>query len=171
MTDTRMDGDLRRDGDRCAVRFERLYDATAEELWAALTDPERLAGWLAHVSRFELVPAGDVEIDFGDSEEERVSGRIRTLEHERVLEYTWTYPGESESVVRFEIVPREHGVLLVLDHRQLSWEAAAGYGAGWQAHLDVLGAHLSGQTLAWADRYRELRPHYDEQLAALESER
>lgn len=39
-------GDLRADGARRGVRFERLYKATAEELWSALTRPEQLARWL-----------------------------------------------------------------------------------------------------------------------------
>ena len=43
-------GALRQDG----VRFERLYDATPEELWSAITDPEQIQGWLAHVARIDL---------------------------------------------------------------------------------------------------------------------
>ena len=39
-------GALRPDGTLCGVRFERLYKATAEELWSALTRPEQLARWL-----------------------------------------------------------------------------------------------------------------------------
>jgi hypothetical protein len=34
-----MDGILRRDGERVAVRFERVLDAPQAEVWAALTDP------------------------------------------------------------------------------------------------------------------------------------
>ena len=158
-------GRLRPDEDRCAVRFERLYDATADELWSALTDPDQLPGWLAHASRFELEIGGEVHLDFGDGDE--VRGELRALEPGRVLEYTWTFPGERESVVRFEIEPREQGVHLVLDHRQLPRDMAVGYGAGWHAHLDMLGAALVGSTLDFMPRYEELRPAYEERAGAL----
>ena len=54
MTETQTaPGDLRADGEHCAVGFRRLYDFTAEELWAALTDPRQLGRWLANAPRFE----------------------------------------------------------------------------------------------------------------------
>jgi uncharacterized protein YndB with AHSA1/START domain len=169
MTTVTEPGRLRPDADRAAVRFERLYDATPDELWSALTDPEQIRGWLADASRFQLEPDGEVMIDFGGDDETggRVDGRIRELDPPRLLEYTWTFPGEPESVVRFEIVPREHGVLLVLDHRLLSRESLVGYGAGWHAHLDVLALHLRGERGSWDGRYRELRPEYERQASAL----
>jgi hypothetical protein len=106
-----------------------------------------------------------VHLDFGDGNE--VDGRVRELDPGRVLEYTWPHSGELESIVRFEIVPREFGVLLVLDHRQLARDTAVEYGAGWHAHLDLLEARLAGETREFWDRYHELRPAYEERAAAL----
>lgn len=158
-------GRLREDGERCAVRFERLYDFAVDELWRALTDPDQLRGWLAHVRSLDLHVGGAVELSFGD--DDRVRGEVLAVEPGRVLEYTWTFPGESESVVRFELVPREHGTLLVLDHRRLGREAGIGYGAGWHAHLDMLEATLHSDALDFLPRYLELRAEYEEQAAAL----
>lgn len=87
-------GTLAPDRDRCRVRFERLYDATPEELWSALTDPEQVRGWLADASRFQLEVGGDVHLDFGDGDE--VHGEIRELESGRVLEFSWTSSAEPE---------------------------------------------------------------------------
>ena len=166
MTDTT--GALRADDERCAVRFERLYDAAAEELWAALTEPEQLCGWLAAAPRFDARVGGEVELLFGDgSDDARVSGRIRELERPRVLEYEWRFPGEEESVVRFELVPQERGTLLVLDHRRLGRAAGAGYAAGWHAHLDALARAYALSDESWQRRYEELLPGYREQAAAL----
>jgi uncharacterized protein len=162
-------GRLREDGERCAVRFERLYDFTVEELWRALTDPEQLRGWLAHVRSLDLLIGGTVRFEF-DADEE-VYGEVLAVAPGRLLEYTWRYPGEDESVVRFELVPQEHGTLLVLDHRRLNREAGAGYGAGWHAHLDMLEATLGGETLEWVPRYRDLRPTYEAQAAELGADR
>jgi len=160
-------GTLRRDGDRMSVRFERLYDATAPELWAALTDPAQIAGWLANVTKLDLRVGGDVVLSFGGDEGGETTGRIRELEPERVLEYDWHYAGETASVVRFELVPQEFGTLLALEHRDLAADAAPGYGAGWQAHLEALAAPFSSDDGAWWRRYEELRPSYVAAAAAL----
>ncbi len=157
--------ELNPDGDRAALHFERLYDFTPEELWAALTDPARIEGWLARATRFELHVGGAVQLDFGDSEDERATGAITQLEPGRVLEYDWTFPGEDESVVRFEIVPQDQGTLLVLDHRRLGRDSAAGYGAGWQAHLEALAGER--ELASWDQRFQELRPRYAELASAL----
>ena len=50
MTDNDLLGALRADGSRAAVRFERTYATTCEDLWSAVTEPERLARWFAPVS-------------------------------------------------------------------------------------------------------------------------
>jgi uncharacterized protein YndB with AHSA1/START domain len=161
-------GELRNDGERCAVGFRRLYDFTVEELWSALTDPEQLERWLAHAPRFDREAGGQVELVFGDwSGDQRASGRIRTWEEPRVLEYEWRFPGEEESVVRFELHPQEFGTLLVLDHRQLDRAAGAGYSAGWHAHLDALGRLYEFSDEAWTRRYEELLPGYRTQADEL----
>ena len=157
-------GRLRDDAERCAVRFERLYDFTPEQLWRALTDPDQLRGWLGHVRSLDLRADGEVRLDV---DEDEVAGRVLSVDPGRVLEYTWTYPGEPESVVRFELFPREHGTLLVLDHRRLDREAGVAYGAGWHAHLDLLDSVLRGGELDFMPRYLELRPAYEAQAAEL----
>jgi uncharacterized protein len=158
-------GTLRAEEERCAVRFERLYDYTPAELWAALTDPAQLGGWLAEVPTFEAEVGGAVAIDFGEGG--LVRGEVLEIEPERVLEYTWTFTGESESVVRFELRPQEQGTLLLLDHRGLGRQFGAGYAAGWHAHLDRLDAALAGGSLEWFPRYEQVRPAYAEQMSGL----
>ena len=164
MTQT-ANGTLRADEEHCAVRFERLYDYSPEELWAALTDPAQLRGWLAEVPRFDAEVGGVVSIDFGEGGE--VRGEVLALEPERLLEYTWTFTGETESVVRFELRPQERGTLLILDHRGLGRAFGVGYAAGWHAHLDMLAAALAGESLEWAPRYERVRPLYAEQMDGL----
>ena len=167
MTETAL-GTLRNDGERCAVHFRRLYDFTPEELWVALTDPGRLGGWLAHSPRFDREVGGEVELVFGDrTGDQRASGRIVTWDEPRVLEYEWRFPGEDDSIVRFELHPQEVGTLLVLDHRQLGRAAGAGYGAGWHAHLDALGRLYAWSDEAWTRRFEELLPDYRAQADEL----
>lgn len=161
-------GTLRPDDDRCAVRFERLYDATPEELWRALTDEEQLRGWLANTVRLDPRPGGDFEFRFGDADTEWAAGNVETADPPRLLALRWRFPGEPESYVRFEIEPRDAGALLVLDHRRLALSSGAAYSAGWHAHLDLLDSVVSGaEAPDWRERYRQLRPDYDRQAAAL----
>lgn len=40
-------GELRVENDLRGLRFERRYDAPPSEVWASLTNPERLARWFA----------------------------------------------------------------------------------------------------------------------------
>jgi len=154
-------GTLRDDDDRCAVRFERLYDFTPSELWSAITDPDQLARWLARAD-VEPGQGGQISLDFDGGGTE---GRILTWDEPRVLEYEWRFTGEQESVVRFELLPQEFGTLLVLDHRSLGRSSGMGYAAGWHAHLDALaGVH---DLADWQRRFDELVPTYRAQADEL----
>ena len=146
------------------VRFERLYDATPAELWAALTDPEQIRGWLANVSRWSLTPGAEWQIRFDDGS---AGGEVVSVDEGRSLELTWVEQ-ESESVLRFELRPQEQGTLLVLEHTRLAPASRPGFGAGWQAHLEALDALLHGRPEPdWWARFRELRPVYESQAAPL----
>jgi uncharacterized protein YndB with AHSA1/START domain len=145
--------------DRATVHFERVYDYRQHELWSALTEPEQLRGWLGD-AEVDLRVGGRIVIRFGDTADEVAQGTIRELDPPRLLEYDWTFPGESDSVLRLELQPRGEGTLLVLDHRRLPRAAAAGYGAGWHAHLDGLDALLAGASSDWDSRFAELLPDY-----------
>lgn len=152
-------GEVVADGERRTVRFERDLDASPEELWDALTSPQRLARWLAP-SILTPGPNGHIRHDFGEGE--TCEGPILTWDPPRLLEYGWRFSGESDSVVRFELTPVAAGTRLTLVHRHLGQAHAAGYGAGWHAHLDRLAAALAGDagTVDWAERFAEVLPAY-----------
>ena len=161
------EGQLRAEGDRAGVRFERRYDATPEELWSALTEPDRLARWLAD-AEIDLRVGGRFHLAWNESDgTQETDGTILALEPGRLLELNWTYPGEPDSVARFELRPDGDGTILVLDHRGLPPAAIAGYGAGWHSHLDSLDAHLHGAQADWSTRFEELGPEYERTAAAL----
>ncbi len=160
-------GTVRRDGDLRAVRFERVLSASIEDVWSALTNPERLRRWLAEAV-FEERVGGRVELRFDDG---TIEGTVRELDRPRLLEYDWIEGGK-RSVVRFELERAGDGTLLVLDHRQLPAETAAGFAAGWHSHLDALDAALHrGETAGdeWWDRFRSLLPAYEKAGAALDA--
>jgi uncharacterized protein YndB with AHSA1/START domain len=158
------EGKLRAEGGRCGVRFERRYDATPDELWSALTEPDRLGRWLADVADLELRVGGRFLLRWQESDgTQETDGTILALEPGKLLELNWTYPGEPDSVARFELMPDGDGTILVLDHRGLPPGAIAGYGAGWHSHLDSLDAYLAGGRADWSARFQELGPAYERQ--------
>jgi uncharacterized protein YndB with AHSA1/START domain len=143
-------GMLREDG----VRFERLYTAGAEEVWAALTEPESLTRWLAPHGAV-LEPNGRFELRMSDAEKADVWGAVRVFDPPRTLELEWRYEGEDDSVLRIELEPRGQETLLVLDHRLLRADQAVGYSAGWHAYLDALDDLLAGRAPGdWDERFR-----------------
>jgi uncharacterized protein YndB with AHSA1/START domain len=157
-------GRLRQEArERRGVRFERVYDYRPEELWAAVTEPEQIRGWLGETELDLDGGRGIIRFEGGGS----VTIRVRRLEPGRLVEYDWEIPGEPPSVLRVELEPQDRGTLLVLDHRRLSTDQATGYGAGWHAHLDALESMLGGQTFTWDERFEEVRPAYVERAAAL----
>ena len=67
---------------------------------------ERLGRWLANVVELELRVGGRFLLVWKeDDDDQRTDGRIRALEPGRLLELDWTYPGEPDSVARFELRP------------------------------------------------------------------
>lgn len=158
-------GTLRADELRRAVRFARWFAAGPEEIWSALTGSDRTERWLAP-ARFEPHPGGVVEIVF--DQDQTVTGVVLAWEPPRRLEYEWRFPGEEESIVRFELTPQEGGTLLILDHRQLGAAHATGYAAGWHAHLDRLDDLMSSRPRrSWDERFSALLPQYREQVESL----
>jgi uncharacterized protein YndB with AHSA1/START domain len=157
-------GTIRADGDRFAVRFERHYPSGPAEVWATLTEPERLRRWLAEVVDGRLEPGGEFTLRWDEDDKQTARCQVRLFEPPKVLELSWSFTGEPDSVVRIELSPAGTGTLLVLDHRQLPRDQAAGYGAGWQAYL---GALADFDLAGWDARFAEFLPAYRAQLSAL----
>lgn len=159
-------GAVRAEDDAVGLRFERHYDATPEELWAALTEPASLRRWLLAEAVLEPQVGGAFRLDWSDGDQAR--GAVRMWEPPSVLEVDWIEP-KVQSILRLEISASGDGSLLVLDHRNVASEAAIGMGAGWHAHLDALGELLEGgdpSRDSVEPRFESLRPRYEELIAA-----
>lgn len=158
---TTRDGRVHKDGERLVLRFERLYGATPQEVWAALTDPDQLARWLFR-GKFEPKAGGAMAFDFGEHGEH--SGSVIAWEEPVLLEYEWGGHGEAPWRVRWELRPDGAGTLLVLEH--LAPDPTQGeYGAGWHWHLDRLEVLLRGQTPPAVDSDE----HFEALLAAYQA--
>ena len=107
MTESGRHGTLRSDGERCAVRFERLYDATRRGALGAITDPGAAAALArAHAALRPRRPARWSSRSATERRRARAAG-CSTWDEPRVLEYEWRFAGEDDSIVRFELQPQE----------------------------------------------------------------
>ncbi len=99
---------------------------------------------------------GTVEHRFDETEDGLAHGRILRLEVPHLLEYEWRFPGEPDSAVCFELRAEGDRTVITLTHRMLGVGHAAGYGAGWHAHLDRARGGVTGGSLSWDERFGEL---------------
>jgi uncharacterized protein YndB with AHSA1/START domain len=151
------------------VRFERDVRASPDEVYAAISDPATVRRWLA-TCELEPTVGGRVHLVWPNDEGE-MHGVVTAVSPGSALEYSWSESEDDDetSLLRWEITPRGGEATLRLTHSGTSPKDALGFGAGWQAHLEALDVVLSGgePTPGWTDdRYRELRPLYEEQFGA-----
>lgn len=161
------EGTYTRDGDTAVLRFERLLEHPVAQVWAALTEPDRLATWLAEV---DLEPAvgGAVEMRFSNPPGYLVRGLVTRVDAPRLLEYTWTSTGEPAGTVKWQLIPVGRRCILLLTHTVEGHWDEAGTLAAWHLHLCLLGDALAGLA-TWPlsqARWRELHHSYAGTIAA-----
>jgi uncharacterized protein YndB with AHSA1/START domain len=161
------DGILARDGETAELRFERLLDHPATEVWDALTRPERLSDWLAEAS-IEATEGRSVEMHFMNPVGYSVTGIVKRAEAPKVLEYTWTSPGEPDGVVKWQLIPVGDSCILLLTHTLQGHWNEAGTLAAWHVHLSLLASSLAG-AVTWPfpdGLWEELQERYADTIGA-----
>ena len=156
---SRILGSLRRlDDAKGAVTVEDLYDTGVDDLWSAVTEPDRLARWVATVEG-DLRVGGTVRTKFTSGYEG--AGRIDVCDAPRRLVVTFLAGSPDETVMEANLAPVGDRTRLIIEERGLPVAEVAGHGAGWQAHIEDLAAYLGGREPGpWHERWTELRPAY-----------
>ena len=90
------------------VTREIVLDAPVEEVWAALTEPERLEEWFANDVELDARPGGEGVFRWGDGDERRAV--VEELEVERYLTLRW----EDDGLVELELEPAGGGTRLLV---------------------------------------------------------
>jgi uncharacterized protein YndB with AHSA1/START domain len=158
-------GSLRTEDGRAVVRMEDRYPTGVDDLWSALTDPERLARWVARVDG-DLRQGGAFQASFTSGWEG--PGRVDVCEPPRRLLVTLSPGQDEQTVIEVELVAEGDATRLVIEERGLPIDEAVVHGAGWQAHVEDLAAYLAGRPGAeWRTRWTELIPVYREHEADL----
>ena len=158
-------GSLRSAEGKGIVRMEDRLDAPVEDVWSALTDPRRLAGWLGDVDG-DLHLGGEFRARFFTSGWEG-TGRVDVCEPpRRLLVVTKGYDEPYELVIEAMLAADGDQTLLVLEERGMPLNLLAPFGSGIQVHIEDLAADIAGRERRDAGgRWEELLPAY-EALAA-----
>ena len=155
----RIVGTLRRlDDDKGAVRMEDVYDTDIDDLWSAVTDPERLARWLVEVEG-DLRVGGQVQVRFTSTW--TGPGRIDTCDAPHHLLVTLSPGTPDETVLEATLAPDGEKTRLVVEERGIPLDEIAGHGSGWQAHVEDLSRYLAGGESDWHSRWIALTPEYE----------
>jgi uncharacterized protein YndB with AHSA1/START domain len=149
--------------------MEDRFDTDLEDLWAALTDPARLARWYGEIDG-DLQAGGDYRARLFASGWEG-TGRIEACEPPHRLLVTTTESEDAAVHGTIEVTLTADGdqTLLVLEERGMPLEMIAAYGAGIQVHVEDLRAHIAGLGRVDAQaRWAELFPAYQELAAGID---
>jgi uncharacterized protein YndB with AHSA1/START domain len=158
-TDTRVLGSLREHGGRAIIHVEDVYPADIDDMWSAISQPERLARWLVTIEGDTRV-GGSFTAKFTSGWEG--TGRVDVCDAPHRLAIT-TFGNPDETVMEATLTPEGAGTRLVIEERGILLEDALYHGAGWQAHIEDLALYLAGKdTSNWEDRWKELVPTYRE---------
>ena len=156
-------GSLRTADGKGIVRMEDRFDTDIDDLWSALTDPRRLARWIAEVDG-DLRLGGEFHRASADGES---TGRVDACEPPRRLVVTFRdsdpQPGQpAQTEIEVTLSPDGDGTLLVAEERGLPVPLLAAYGAGVQIHVENLADHIAGRDRGDDEaRWGALLPAYE----------
>jgi uncharacterized protein YndB with AHSA1/START domain len=171
---SRILGSLRSEDGVGVVRIEDRYDTDIDDLWAAITDPARLARWHGQVEG-DLRLGGEFRIYIEADDNERI-GSVEACEPPRRLLVTTRETDESyrkgqgvppfDARIEATLTADGDQTILVIEVKGMPVDKIAFYGAGWQIHAENLAAHLAGREPGDVEaRWGELVPPY-QKLAA-----
>jgi uncharacterized protein YndB with AHSA1/START domain len=143
-------------GDARTVSLRRTYAAPVEDVWDALTTPDRISRWFLPVS-------GDYRLGGTYQFEGNAGGEILECERPNRLKVTWVFgpPDAPASEVELRLTPAsDESTVLVLEHTAMVpdeiWDhfGPGAVGVGWEGGFLGLALHLEdngavGDTAAW----------------------
>lgn len=121
--------------------YERHLKHPVENVWAYLTDNEKLPKWFSELRVDELREGGVIKFDMGDGTLDELT--ILDLKLNSILEFSWWV-----DTVRFELSPESGGSSLrLIEKIHTITEYTPRDLAGWHVCLDVIEALLDGRSI------------------------
>jgi uncharacterized protein YndB with AHSA1/START domain len=141
---------------RPSLTLKRRLDAPPAKVYAAWTDPEKIARWFGPAQVVAGSVRADIDARIGgryrvsfkmqDGEHHEVAGVYREMVPNQRLTFSWAWHStpERESQVTVSLKPDGDGTLLTLHHEQLFDQAARdGHESGWIGTLDKLEKYIA----------------------------
>jgi uncharacterized protein YndB with AHSA1/START domain len=122
------------------VVLSQLYDTDLDDLWDAVTRPERLRRWFGNVS-------GDLQLGGRFQIEGNASGTILNCQPQELVVVTWEF-GATRSQVTARLSSEPDGARLEVEHLLRvypHWEQCGpgAVGTGWDLWITGLARHLA----------------------------
>jgi uncharacterized protein YndB with AHSA1/START domain len=153
-------GKISREGDRLVLTITREFRAPIEDVWAAVTESERLGRWIGTYTGDPT--SGSVAFLMtaeGATEPEEME--IRECVPPRVLKVT-THAGEAEWYLDLSLHEQDGVTTLTFAQPDIDPAAADSVGPGWEFYLDRLVAAETGGDVAGIDFDRDYYPAMQE---------
>lgn len=153
-------GHVVRDATGVRLDFVRDYDASLDEVWSAVTDPERLARWFGRWSGDPTT--GTVKVVMSaEAGTEPATVTIDACEPPRRLAVTLNSP-DGPWPLELALTEQVTGTSLRFLHHLAQPYDASSIGPGWQFYLDRLGAEIEGMPAphTWENYYPVLASAY-----------
>jgi uncharacterized protein YndB with AHSA1/START domain len=142
-------------GEARTVTLSRTYDAPLDDVWGAVTDPERIPRWFLPVS-------GELRVGGRYALRGNASGTIESCEPPRSYTATWEFGGEVSWIELRLVAEHENRTRLVLEHiahvddERWAQFGPGAVGVGWDMALSALSLHLTsgrsidrGEAMGW----------------------
>ena len=101
------------------IRREIVLPAPREDVWEALTDPERLEDWFANDVDLDLRPGGGANFRWSNGEERRAT--VTEVDPERRLSFEWE---DDEGEVELTLDDDVDGTRLTVIESSPAWSTA-----------------------------------------------
>ena len=142
---------------RPSLTFKHRLNAGPAKVWAAWTNPEKIAGWFGVPAKLkegslqaetDLRVGGRYRISFDatDGEHFQVGGVYREIVPNERLVFSWAWHStpERESLVTVQLKPDGAGTLLTFHHEQFFDQAARdNHERGWTELFEKLEKYLN----------------------------
>jgi uncharacterized protein YndB with AHSA1/START domain len=162
--DTALLGSLRVVDGAGVVRISERFAVGTDDLWGALTEPDRLMGWFGEVEG-ERAPGKELRVNITLSG--RRTATVEACEPPRRLLLTMRDlepgPGQPEQTgLEVQLTADGDQTRLVWEESGLPLHLLAAYGAGIQIHVEHLIDYVSGREMRDVEaRWGELLPAYE----------
>ena len=144
-------GSLRSADGKGIVRMEDRYDTDIDDLWAALTDPKRLARWIGDVEG-DLRPGGEYRTHFFASGAKSM-GRVEVCEPpQRLLLRTKHVDQPFELVIEATLTADGEQTILVVEERGMPLDLLTVTGRGSKSTSNISPTTLPGSSPARSTR-------------------